>query len=206
MLTTATSSRARNVPVGNTCSASTTAWIDLGGTSGDVRGSASTQPGSGVRRGGDGKLLSPQSTDLLIETFRLSPRLRPAVSASVVATNSAGQIVTMDIPVSPVLPSRAAVRGVSVDAGAQSAIVSGHAYDELRPKSNACPEPERTAVSAEVASCEEVCSAALALMIGVLTPRGERIQRGHREGQHNLNGREDHLFHARLHRKARGLS
>jgi len=141
---------------------------------------------------GIGKLLSPQSTDLLIETFRLSPRLRPAVSASVVATNSAGQIVTMDIPVSPVLPSRAAVRGVSVDAGAQSAIVSGHAYDELRPKSNACPEPERTAVSAEVASCEEVCSAALALMIGVLTPRGERIQRGHREGQHNLNGREDH--------------
>jgi len=74
---------------------------------------------------GIGKLLSPQSTDLLIETFRLSPRLRPAVSASVVATNSAGQIVTMDIPVSPVLPSRAAVRGVSVDAGAQSAIVSG---------------------------------------------------------------------------------
>ena len=140
------------------------------GTSGDVRGSASTQPGSGVRRGGDGKLLSPQSTDLLIETFRLSPRLRPAVSASVVATNSAGQIVTMDIPVSPVLPSRAAVRGVSVDAGAQSAIVSGHAYDELRLKSNASPEPERTAVSAEVASCEEVCSAALALMIGVLTP------------------------------------
>jgi uncharacterized membrane protein YphA (DoxX/SURF4 family) len=119
---------------------------------------------------GIGKLLSPQSTDLLIETFRLSPRLRPAVSASVVATNSAGQIVTMDIPVSPVLPSRAAVRGVSVDAGAQSAIVSGHAYDELRLKSNASPEPERTAVSAEVASCEEVCSAALALMIGVLTP------------------------------------
>jgi len=57
-----------------------------------------------------------------------------------------------------------------VDAGAQSAIVSGHAYDELRLKSNASPEPERTAVSAEVASCEEVCSAALALMIGVLTP------------------------------------
>ncbi len=90
--------------------------------------------------------------------------------ASVVATNSAGQLVTMDIPVSPVLPSGAAAQAASVDSGAQSAIVSGRAYDELRLKSNASPEPERTAVSAEVASCEEVCSAALALMIGVLTP------------------------------------
>ena len=59
MLTTATSSRARNAPVGNTCSASTTAWIDLGGTSGDVRGSASTQPGGGVRRGGDREAPEP---------------------------------------------------------------------------------------------------------------------------------------------------
>lgn len=57
-----------------------------------------------------------------------------------------------------------------MDAGAQSAIDSGHAYDELRLESNVSPEPERTAASAEVASCEEVCSAALALMIGVLTP------------------------------------
>jgi hypothetical protein len=76
---------------------------------------------------------------------------------SVVATNSAGQVVAIDVPLSPALPSSAAARTTSAEAGA-------------RRHSDISPEPQRTAVGDEVASCEEVCSAALALMIGVLTP------------------------------------
>jgi uncharacterized membrane protein YphA (DoxX/SURF4 family) len=89
---------------------------------------------------------------------------------SVVATNSAGQVVTIDVPVSPALPSGAAARTTSVEGGARSAIDSDLAHEEPRPQSDTLPEPERTYVGDEVASCEEVCSAALALLIGVLTP------------------------------------
>jgi hypothetical protein len=68
--------------------------------------------------------------------------------ASIVAVNSTGQVVTIDVPVRPVLPSSVAAKI----------------------ESSSSPEPERDALHAEVASCEEVCSAALSLMIGVLTP------------------------------------
>jgi len=68
--------------------------------------------------------------------------------ASIVAVNSAGQVVTIEVPVRPVLPSSVAAQ-----------VESGSSL-----------EPERAALRAEVAGCEEVCSAALSLMIGVLTP------------------------------------
>ena len=76
---------------------------------------------------------------------------------SVVATNSAGQVVAIDVPLRPALASSAAARTTSAQGGA-------------RRQSDASLEPQRTAVGDEAASCEEVCSAALALMIGVLTP------------------------------------
>ena len=76
---------------------------------------------------------------------------------SVVATNSAGQVVAIDVPLSPTMASNAAARTTSEQAGAPR-------------RSEVPPEPQTTAVGDEPASCEEVCSAALALMIGVLTP------------------------------------
>ena len=68
--------------------------------------------------------------------------------ASIVAVNSTGQVVTIEVPVRPVLPSSVAAQV----------------------ESDSALEPARAALHAEVASCEEVCSAALSLMIGVLMP------------------------------------
>ncbi|MGO9962827.1 MAG: MauE/DoxX family redox-associated membrane protein [Acidimicrobiales bacterium] len=76
---------------------------------------------------------------------------------SVVATNSAGQVVAIDVPLNPSLASSTAARATSVAPGA------------LRP-SDMSPELRRADAGNEPASCEEVCSTALALMIGVLTP------------------------------------
>jgi len=89
---------------------------------------------------------------------------------SVVATNSAGQVVSIDVASSPAMPSGAAAQTTSVDNKARGTEAADTTREEPRLRSDVRQEPERTAAADEAASCEEVCSAALAVMIGVLTP------------------------------------